>query len=130
MSDTAGETYAFTGDNIFIQSFGRPDLGGQGEAWVPIVYETIYHKFKNAVADDTLVLPGHYATFAEADSSGLVARRAVDLWRENAGLQFDAPVSLYCVCTESPTPAARTVRGDKTSQHRSDPTGRKYRQRT
>lgn len=89
VADTAGETYAFTGDNIFIQNFGRPDLGGQGEAWAPIVYETIYHKFKNAVADDALILPGHYATFAEADSRGLIARWAVDLWRENTGLQFD-----------------------------------------
>ena len=89
VTDADSETYAFTGDNVFIQSFGRPDLGGQGEAWAPIVYETIYHKFKNAITDNTLILPGHHSTFAEADSSGLIARRADDLWRENVGLQFD-----------------------------------------
>lgn len=89
VTDKAGESYAFTGDNVFIQSFGRPDLGGQGEAWAPIVYETIFDKFKNAVTDGTLILPGHYATFDEADSEGLVAKRAADLWRENVGLQFE-----------------------------------------
>jgi glyoxylase-like metal-dependent hydrolase (beta-lactamase superfamily II) len=25
-----GESYLFTGDNLFLESFGRPDLGGQG----------------------------------------------------------------------------------------------------
>ena len=84
----SGESYVFTGDNVFVQSFGRPDLGGQGEAWAPIVYETIFNRFKNAINDDTLVLPGHYATFDEADSNGLVGKKAADLWRENAGLQF------------------------------------------
>jgi hypothetical protein len=27
VTEPSGETYAFTGDNIFLQSFGRPDLG-------------------------------------------------------------------------------------------------------
>jgi glyoxylase-like metal-dependent hydrolase (beta-lactamase superfamily II) len=86
---SGGESYVFSGDNVFIQSFGRPDLGGQGEAWAPIVYDTIFNKFRSAVKDDTLVLPGHYASFEEAGSGGLVGKRAADLWRENAGLQFD-----------------------------------------
>jgi glyoxylase-like metal-dependent hydrolase (beta-lactamase superfamily II)/rhodanese-related sulfurtransferase len=88
VTDEAGESYVFSGDNVFIQSFGRPDLGGQGKAWAPIVYETIYDKFKNAVDDETLVLPGHYATFDEADSKGLVAKKVADLWCDNIGLQF------------------------------------------
>lgn len=87
-SDPAGETMVFTGDNIFLQSFGRPDLGGQGEAWAPIVYDTIFHKFKGQVPNQAWILPGHYAGFAEANEEGLFAKQAADLWRENAGLKF------------------------------------------
>lgn len=88
VADSAGQSYAFSGDNVFIQSFGRPDLGGQGRAWAPIVYDTIFRRFKNVVSEDTLVLPGHYAEPEEAGEEGLFATRAGDLWRENLGLQF------------------------------------------
>ncbi len=84
-----GESYAFTGDNLFMQSFGRPDLGGQGEAWAPIVYETIFHRFRASVPANAWVLPGHYASFDEADENGLFAMRLTDLWQRNNGLQFE-----------------------------------------
>ena len=32
LSDNDGEKYFFTGDNIFVESIGRPDLGGRGTA--------------------------------------------------------------------------------------------------
>ena len=88
VSEPGGETYAFTGDNLFIQSFGRPDLGGQGEAWVPIVYDTLFRKFKGSVTDDAWILPGHYATFTEANEDGVYVKRLSDLWSENQGLHF------------------------------------------
>ena len=88
-SDRDGASYAFTGDNVFIQSFGRPDLGGQGEAWAPIVYETIFEKFKERVPADCWILPGHYASFDEAYENEVYMKRAADLWRENTGLQFE-----------------------------------------
>ena len=89
VTSKTGESYAFTGDNIFLQSFGRPDLGGQGESWAPIVYETIFHKFKENVPEDSWVLPGHYASFDEANEEGVYTKRLADLWRENIGLQFE-----------------------------------------
>ena len=88
VTEPAGETYAFTGDNIFLQSFGRPDLGGQGEAWAPIVYQTIFERFKEQVPDRAWILPGHYASFDESNEHGLYTKRLVDLWRDNVGLQF------------------------------------------
>lgn len=84
-----GDAFSFTGDNIFLQSFGRPDLGGQGEAWAPIVYDTIFRRFKERVPEKALILPGHYASFHEADEKGVYAKRLDDLWRENIGLQFE-----------------------------------------
>ena len=85
----SGDVYAFTGDNIFLQSFGRPDLGGQGEAWAPIVYNTIFNRFKERVPGKAIILPGHYASFDEARDDGVYANRLSDLWRENIGLQFE-----------------------------------------
>ena len=85
----SGDAYAFTGDNIFLQSFGRPDLGGQGEAWAPIVYDTIFTRFKERVPGKAIILPGHYASFNEARDDGVYAKRLSDLWRENIGLQFE-----------------------------------------
>ena len=38
--------------------------------------------------DSAWILPGHYATFSEANEDGLYMKRAGDLWRENIGLQF------------------------------------------
>jgi glyoxylase-like metal-dependent hydrolase (beta-lactamase superfamily II) len=81
-----GSRYFFTGDNIFIQSFGRPDLGGQGEAWAPIVYETIFETVKKNVPGDALVLPGHYANPSESDDNGLFAKPLSAIWRENSDL--------------------------------------------
>lgn len=83
-----GERYFFTGDNLFIESFGRPDLGGQGEAWAPIVYETIFEKVKSQVPEAAWVLPGHYASPGEANDQGLFAKRLGELWQENSALQF------------------------------------------
>jgi glyoxylase-like metal-dependent hydrolase (beta-lactamase superfamily II) len=89
VSEPEGEIFAFTGDNIFIQSFGRPDLGGQGEAWVPIVYDTIFRKFKDSVPEDAWILPGHYANFKEANEDGVYVKRLSKLWRENFGLHLE-----------------------------------------
>lgn len=83
-----GRNIFFTGDNIFIDSFGRPDLGGQGERWAPMVYETIFERVKQAVPGDALVLPGHYASQREANADGLFGKTLNDLWEENAGLNF------------------------------------------
>ncbi len=82
-----GRRYLFTGDNIFIESFGRPDLGGQGERWAPLVYETIFEIIKTRVPGDALVLPGHYARADEANEDGSFAKPLDALWRENKGLQ-------------------------------------------
>jgi glyoxylase-like metal-dependent hydrolase (beta-lactamase superfamily II)/rhodanese-related sulfurtransferase len=81
-----GAAYLFSGDNLFIHSFGRPDLGGQGEAWAPIVYSTIFERIPEVVPSKALVLPGHYAQHTEAGESGSFAEQLSDLWEENPDL--------------------------------------------
>ncbi len=89
VTEPSGQAYTFTGDNIFLQSFGRPDLGGQGKAWAPIVYQTIFERFKEQVPDTAWILPGHYASFDESNEQGVYVRQLADLWRDNVGLQFE-----------------------------------------
>lgn len=81
-------SYFFSGDTLFIESFGRPDLGGQGEKWAPIVYETIYNTIRNNVPGEAYLLPGHYAQAKEANDDGLFMSRMAELWEENSALQF------------------------------------------
>lgn len=81
-----GQAFFFTGDNLFIQSFGRPDLGGQGKSWAPIVYKTIYQTVKTRVPETALVLPGHFAMHSEANPDGSYAKPLASLWKENDDL--------------------------------------------
>lgn len=59
------DKYIVSGDTVFIHSVGRPDLGGQVDAWSDTLFETL-QKIKSL--DETLtVLPGHYMEWEEAN---------------------------------------------------------------
>lgn len=73
LTDPNGGTYLFTGDGIFLKSFGRPDLGGKGEAWTPILYESLFERLPKYVSDDTLILPAHFSVLDEGDDEGRFA---------------------------------------------------------
>jgi glyoxylase-like metal-dependent hydrolase (beta-lactamase superfamily II) len=59
------DRYMITGDTVFIHSIGRPDLGGQVEAWSDKLFESL-QKIKTYPAD-MIVLPGHYMSWEEAN---------------------------------------------------------------
>lgn len=59
------DTYMLSGDTVFIQSVGRPDLGGQVDQWAALLYNTLQEVAK--LDDSLLVLPGHYMDWSEAD---------------------------------------------------------------
>lgn len=50
----------FSGDTIFISGLGRPDLGNKVREWANDLYHTVHNKVSE-IADDVIVLPGHYA---------------------------------------------------------------------
>jgi glyoxylase-like metal-dependent hydrolase (beta-lactamase superfamily II) len=60
------EKYIITGDMVFINSVGRPDLGGKAEDWAGMLYESMLMVKKLDPA--LLVLPGHYIDWNEANS--------------------------------------------------------------
>jgi len=59
--------YFISGDSIFIQSVGRPDLGGEVDAWSDILFDTL-QKIKK-IDSSMVVLPGHYISWEEANSN-------------------------------------------------------------
>lgn len=58
--------YIISGDSIFIQSVGRPDLGGQVDSWSDILFDTLQNIKK--IDEQLIVLPGHYIAWEEANS--------------------------------------------------------------
>lgn len=47
--------YLLTGDILFIDSIGRPDLAGLAEDWVGDLRETLYSRYRT-LAEDLIVL--------------------------------------------------------------------------
>lgn len=86
-SDPDGRSYLFSGDGIFLNSFGRPDLGGRGEAWAPILYDSLFHRLPPHLSEDTVILPAHFSHLAEDDGQGRFARPYGVLRQENDALQ-------------------------------------------
>ncbi len=74
----------FSGDSIFIDSIARPDLGGRGETWAPIHYDSLQRLMR--LPDSLVVLPGHFSSLAEADKGGVFRARLGDLKLGNPGL--------------------------------------------
>ncbi|MCU0494084.1 MAG: MBL fold metallo-hydrolase [Chloroflexaceae bacterium] len=81
-----GASYLFTGDGIFLRSFGRPDLGGKGETWTPLLYESIYQRLPRYVDDTTLILPAHFSDLDEGGADGRFAMPYSALLQTNDGL--------------------------------------------
>lgn len=69
MAFLVNDRYLFSGDSIFIRSVARPDLGGRGEEWAPLHYDSLYNKLLT-LPDETVVLPAHFAKPDEAQPDG------------------------------------------------------------
>lgn len=79
------DRYLLTGDSIFVESIARPDLGGKGETWAPIHYESLKRLLE--LPDETWVLPGHFSSPREADEKGVFAATLGELKKSNEGLR-------------------------------------------
>ncbi len=73
----------FSGDTIFVSGLGRPDLGGKAREWAVDLYDSIYSKVAN-IADDVIVLPGHYADFhGEINEMGYIGNSLGNIRKMN-----------------------------------------------
>lgn len=82
-----GSSALFTGDGIFLRSFGRPDLGGQAEAWTPLLYESLTERLPRMAEADTLILPAHFSALAEAGGDGRFAAPFAEVGAANDALR-------------------------------------------
>ena len=80
--------FLLTGDILFIDSIGRPDLAGLAEDWVGDLRETLYSRYRE-LAEDLVVLPAHFMIIDELNADGTVAKRLGDLFKENHGLNIE-----------------------------------------
>lgn len=79
--------YLLTGDILFIDSIGRPDLAGLAQDWVGDLRETLYRRYRE-LAEDLIVLPAHFMIIEELNEDGTVSKRLGDLFAENHGLNI------------------------------------------
>ncbi|MCY7778466.1 MBL fold metallo-hydrolase [Bacillus haynesii] len=80
--------YLLTGDILFVESIGRPDLAGKAGDWAVDLRNTLYEKYKQ-ISDDLIVLPAHFANISELGDQGRVQAKLSDLYKKNAGLNLD-----------------------------------------
>ncbi|WLR52020.1 MBL fold metallo-hydrolase [Bacillus tianshenii] len=97
------DQYLLTGDILFIDSIGRPDLAGKAEDWVGDLRNTLYERYKT-LADDLLVLPAHYMSKKEMNEDGSVSEKLGTLYRENHGLNITDEVEFRSAVTDNLPP--------------------------
>ncbi|WP_018924360.1 MBL fold metallo-hydrolase [Salsuginibacillus kocurii] len=97
------EEYLFTGDILFLDSIGRPDLAGLAEDWVGDLRTTLYSRYKE-LDQNLKVLPAHFSKLHELDETGRVVAQLGDLYEENHGLNIEDEHEFRRVVTENLPP--------------------------
>lgn len=70
----SGDGLALSGDFVFVQSLGRPDLGGQAAAWAQQLWTSL-ERARAEWPGELLVLPAHYAAEVERRADRTVGAR-------------------------------------------------------
>ena len=65
------DSYLLSGDILFIDSIGRPDLAGLAEDWVGDLRESLYKRYKE-LSEELIVLPAHFMIIEELNRDGSV----------------------------------------------------------
>ena len=66
LSFILGNKLLFTGDTLFVDGIGRPDLRDKAEEFADNLYNTIQQKIMN-LPDDILILPAHFEKDVKAE---------------------------------------------------------------
>lgn len=103
---------ALTGDFLFVQSLGRPDLGGQAGAWAKLLWTSL-ERARAEWPGELLVLPAHYAAEVERRADRTVGARWDVITATNPALTLRSREEfLHWVAAHSATPpvAYRTIK--------------------
>jgi glyoxylase-like metal-dependent hydrolase (beta-lactamase superfamily II) len=82
-----GRRHLLTGDTIFVNGIGRPDLGGYVAEWGRVLYQTLQERI-GALPDDVVILPGHYSEVSAIRGDGVVAGLLGEIRRTVPELQI------------------------------------------
>jgi glyoxylase-like metal-dependent hydrolase (beta-lactamase superfamily II) len=69
-----GDYAIFTGDTLFLESVGRPDLADQAEGYAHNLFHSLHDRVL-PLNDEILVFPAHFGTGVEVRSHHFVARQ-------------------------------------------------------
>jgi len=76
-----GEYAIFTGDTLFLESVGRPDLADQAELFAHHLYRSLHERVLT-LSDETLVFPAHYGSGVAIYSGEFLAKPLGTLRRD------------------------------------------------
>ncbi|USK61827.1 MBL fold metallo-hydrolase [Peribacillus asahii] len=97
------EMFLLSGDILFIDSIGRPDLAGKAEDWVGDLRETLYKRYRE-LSEELIVLPAHFMIIDELNDDGSVAEKLRTLFAKNHGLNIDDENEFRKMVTENLPP--------------------------
>jgi glyoxylase-like metal-dependent hydrolase (beta-lactamase superfamily II) len=97
------EKYLLSGDILFVESIGRPDLAGKAEDWVADLRDTLYKRYKE-LSEELIVLPAHFSHITEMDATGAVKANLGTLYKVNNGLQVNDEGEFRKMVTENLPP--------------------------
>lgn len=87
VSYLAGDSVALTGDFIFVNSIGRPDLGGKAEAWTKELWASL-ERARREWPGAMRLYPGHYASEAEREADRTIGAVFSAIQARNEPLRF------------------------------------------
>jgi glyoxylase-like metal-dependent hydrolase (beta-lactamase superfamily II) len=97
------EKFLLSGDILFIDSIGRPDLAGMAEDWVADLRESLYLRYRE-LSEDLVVLPAHFMIIDELNDDGSVSEKLGTLFAKNHGLNIEDENEFRKLVTENLPP--------------------------
>lgn len=97
------EKFLLTGDILFIDSIGRPDLAGNAEDWVGDLRDSLYSRYRE-LSGDLVVLPAHFMIIEELNEDGSVSEKLGTLFAQNHGLNIEDEEEFRKMVTENLPP--------------------------
>ncbi|MGL4522133.1 MAG: MBL fold metallo-hydrolase, partial [Bacilli bacterium] len=97
------DQFLLSGDILFVDSIGRPDLAGLAQDWVTDLRETLYKRYRE-VSDAFVVLPAHFMIIDELGKDGSVQAKLSDLLLNNHGLNIENEEEFRRIVTDNLPP--------------------------
>jgi glyoxylase-like metal-dependent hydrolase (beta-lactamase superfamily II) len=95
--------FLLSGDILFIDSIGRPDLAGKADDWVGDLRETLYSRYRE-LSENLIVLPAHFMIMEEVNDDGSVQEKLGTLFDKNHGLNIEDENKFRALVTENLPP--------------------------